>query len=138
LYGFGFKNPSQSVWLRLFGKLIMLECAQFFDLLNSVEIIFFDPNLEDFIEGLERPTLAKILRTLDLLEQFGNGLGMPHSKKIGQNLFELRIRGKQEIRIFYTFRKNTIVLLSGFVKKSQRIPRQWILLAKRRLDSLAT
>ena len=68
-----------------------------FDLLNSVEIIFFDPKLEDFVAGLERPTLAKTLRALDLLEQFGNELGMPHSKKIGSGLFELRVRGRHEV-----------------------------------------
>ncbi|MFA5792579.1 MAG: type II toxin-antitoxin system RelE/ParE family toxin [Candidatus Gracilibacteria bacterium] len=56
--------------------------------------------VEKFILKLEKPTIAKVLRTVDLLEKFGNDLGMPHSKKIRHNLFELRVRGGQEVRIF--------------------------------------
>jgi len=96
-----------------------------------MDIKFCDHSIEDFIVKLDKPTLAKALRTLDLLEQFGNNLSMPHCKKIDHGLFELRVRGKQEVRIFYTFYKKTIILLTGFIKKSQRIPRQWINLAKR-------
>jgi hypothetical protein len=102
-----------------------------------MEILFFDQDIEDFVGGLERQTLAKTLRTLDLLKKFGNSLGMPHSKKIGRNLFELRVRGKHEIRIIYTFHNKSIVLLLGFIRKNQRIPRHWIVLARKRLDSLA-
>lgn len=101
-----------------------------------MEIRFFDQTIEDFITRLEKPILAKTLRTLDLLEQFGNHLGMPHRKKMGSNLFELRVRGKQEIRIFYTFNKKVIILLFGFIKKSQRTPKRCIDLAKKRLNSL--
>jgi hypothetical protein len=63
-----------------------------------------------------------VLRSIDLLAEFGNTLGMPHSKHIKKNLFELRIRGRQEIRIFYTFSKSQAVLFYGYVKKSQKIP----------------
>ena len=85
-------------------------------------IRIFDDSLEKFIHSLEKSTIAKVLRTTDLLEAFGSRLGMPHSKKVGANLFELRVRGNQEVRIFYTFQKTSIILLHGFVKKSQRTP----------------
>ena len=66
----------------------------------------------------------------------GGKLGLPHSKKVSTNLFELRIRGRQEVRIFYTFQKRNVIILHGFVKKSQRIPRREIEQAKRRLRDL--
>ncbi len=47
-----------------------------------MEIKFFDNLLEKFISNLEKPTIAKILRTIDLLESFGQQLTMPHSKKV--------------------------------------------------------
>lgn len=81
-----------------------------------------DKSIDAFLLALEKPTQAKAIRALDLLEEFGYRLGMPHSKKVGKELFELRIRGKQEVRIFYAFRKNNIILLHGFIKKSQKIP----------------
>jgi len=89
-----------------------------------MEIQIFDESLEKFIKSLEKPTVAKVLRTIDLLELFGPRLGMPHAKRISEQLFELRIRGKQEVRIFYTFYKNKIILLHGFIKKSAKIPKK--------------
>ena len=86
--------------------------------------INIDASVEKFIQGLEVDTIAKTLRTIDLLEKFGNQMGMPHSKKVTKNLFELRIRGKQEIRIFYCFYENCICLIHGFIKKSQKTPRK--------------
>lgn len=88
---------------------------------NIMQVKLFDDKLEEFIQELEKPTLAKVLRTIDLLEKFGHQLEMPHSKKIDNRLFELRVRGQLEVRIIYTFHKDTIVLLHGFIKKSQQI-----------------
>lgn len=103
-----------------------------------MEMHILDISLEKFIKSLEKPTVAKVLRTIDLLENFGRNLGLPHSKKVSERLYELRIRGAQEVRIFYTFRKSQIFLLRGFIKKSQRIPQKEIRIAierARRLDN---
>ena len=83
-----------------------------------------DTEIEEFISSLEAYTIAKALRTIDLLEEFGSSLGMPHSKKVAAHIFELRIRGKQEVRLFYCFHKSEIRLLNGFVKKSEKTPKR--------------
>jgi len=83
------------------------------DLLDSVKT---------FIETLNETEIAKVIRTIELLEEFENKLGMPHSKHIDNGLLELRIRGKREIRIFYCFNKNKAVLLHVCVKKTQKTP----------------
>ena len=101
-----------------------------------MEIKILDSSLEEFIESLQKPTIAKVLRTIDLLEEFGSKLGMPHTKKISARLFELRIRGAQEIRIFYTFHKSQIYLLHGFIKKSERTPQKEIRTALQKLKNL--
>ena len=101
-----------------------------------MEVAFFDETIEIFLTKLEKSTIAKILRTVDLLERFGNQLGMPHSKSIGRCLFELRIRGQQEIRLFYTFNCNRAVILHGFIKKSQKIPQKELIIAQQKLLSL--
>jgi phage-related protein len=98
--------------------------------------IFFNIDVENFVRSLERSTVAKVLRVVDLLEEFGYQLGLPHSKKIDVDLFELRIRGQQEVRIFYTFKKEGITMLHGFIKKSQIIPKREIKQAKRKLKEL--
>lgn len=90
--------------------------------------------IKDFIKSLSYEIGPKVVRGIDLLEKFGNLLGMPHSKRIGPNIYELRIRGKEEIRIFYTFKKNNIYLLHAFQKKTQKIPRKEFETAIKRLD----
>jgi phage-related protein len=47
---------------------------------------------------------------------------MPYSKLVVSGLFELRIRGKQEVRLLYAFNKNSAVILHGFTKKSNKLP----------------
>lgn len=92
--------------------------------------------VEEFIKSLPPQTIAKITRTIDLLEAYGSFLNMPHSKKITHNLYELRIRGKQEIRIFYTFQKKDIYLLHVFQKKSQKTPPKELKIAIARIRLL--
>jgi phage-related protein len=101
-----------------------------------MEVNFFDDRLEEFIRELEKPTIAKILRTIDLLEHFGHQLGMPHSKKIDHSLFELRIRGQQEVRLIYVFHNNAVMILHGFLKKSQKIPQKEIIIAQQKFTTL--
>lgn len=76
------------------------------------------------------------MRTIDLLEMFGHELGLPHSKNITKNLFELRIRGIQEVRLFYTFYNRQAIILHGFVKKTERIPLRELQIANKKLRQL--
>ena len=101
-----------------------------------MDIIFFDNDLEEFVQSLTPESIVKILRTIDLLERFSYKLGMPHSKKVDENLFELRIHGSPAVRIFYTFYESKIILLHGFNKKSQKIPAIELKSAKQKLRQL--
>jgi len=103
-----------------------------------MEICVFDDSLKKFIKGLQKPAIAKVFRTIDLLEKFGQKLDLPHAKKISVRLFELRISGKQDVRIFYSFHKSQIFLLHGFIKKSQKIPQKEIKVALGKLKLLDT
>lgn len=76
--------------------------------------------------------------SIDLLEKFGPKLGTPHVKKISGSLFELRISGGQEVRIFYSFHKSQIFLLHGFIKKTQKIPWKEIKIAFQKQKLLDT
>jgi len=89
--------------------------------------------VEEFIKCLDESTIAKFIHVADLLEKYGPFLGMPHAKKITAGLYELRIRGKQEIRIIYGFVKEKIFLLHGFKKQTQKTPKKEIETALSRL-----
>ena len=60
--------------------------------------------------------------------------GMPLVKHLGKKMWELRsIIPNGIVRIFFTVKNEHIVLLHGFVKKSQKIPQQELEVAQRRL-----
>jgi len=103
-----------------------------------MEVRFINSSLGKFIGSLEKSTVARVLHSIGLLEKFGNKLYFPHTKKVSPDLFELRIHGKQEIRIFYTFHKCKIFLLHGFRKKSQKIPKKDIRIAIQKLKDIDT
>lgn len=80
---------------------------------------------------------SKIIHNVRLLKQYGNMLGLPHSKALGEGLYELRIRGKEEIRIIYCFHQNrTIYLLHAFKKQTQKLPLKEFELASKRMQEL--
>lgn len=89
--------------------------------------------VEEFLDSLSIKMRNKALNSLILLEEFGNTLREPHSKPIGDGLFELRIQFASDItRIFYFFYVgNKIILTNGFVKKTQKTPSAEIELARK-------
>lgn len=92
--------------------------------------------VEKFIRLLDKSTISKFSRNADLLEKHGPLLGMPHSKRLTKDLYELRIKGRQEVRIIYAFVSNKIYLLHGFLKKTQKTPIKEIKIAEHRFASL--
>ncbi len=101
-----------------------------------MKVIFFNSQVKKNIYSFGKVSSAKSYKQIRLLETFGNKLGMPYSKQIGRNLFELRVRGNQEIRIFYCFHQNQAIILHSFVKKSQKTPRKEIETALKRKSLL--
>lgn len=90
--------------------------------MNRVE--FARSEVYKFLLSFPDDVVAKILGDLEILDEVGHLLRPPKSKKITDNLYELRILGNPSLRIFYTFYKTKIFILHAFVKKSQKIPPQ--------------
>lgn len=68
--------------------------------------------------------VARFAHFIELLKLFGPALREPHTKALGDGLFEARLKGKETIaRIFFAYEKGRIVImLHGFIKKSQKTP----------------
>ena len=101
-----------------------------------MKTFFINPSLRDYIHSLDRSTTSKFTRLTDLLEKYDKKLGMPYSKQLQNNLYELRIRGQQEIRVFYCFHQDKIVFVHAIVKKSKKTPIQDIKTALVRIKQL--
>lgn len=90
----------------------------------SWNIAYHTPAVEAFVLSLPDGLLARYLRLTDMMLEFGANLGMPHTRAMSDGLFELRIKSKEGIaRVFYcTLVSQRIVMLHGFVKKSEKTP----------------
>lgn len=81
---------------------------------------------------------ADYLRLIFLMEEHGADLRLPHSRAMGDGLFELRCRGEEGIgRAFYcTMVGRQIVILHGFIKKTQDTPDRDLKIARQRLKDV--
>jgi phage-related protein len=69
--------------------------------------------------------------------QFGWPLGMPVVRKMETGLWEVRSRLVDRIaRVLFTVKDGKMVLLHGFIKKSEKTPQEDLNLARRRLAQL--
>ncbi len=81
----------------------------------------------------DRRTVGEDIKTA----QFGWPIGMPLIRKLASDLWEVRSRICNGIsRVMFTVDGQTMVLLHGFQKKSQRTPPADLMTAKRRLAQL--
>ena len=85
------------------------------------------------MQSKHRKTIGEDIKTL----QFGWPVGMPLARKMEDGLWELRSGISAGIaRTFFSIFDDKIVLLHGFVKKSQKTPTKELAIAKRRLGKL--
>jgi phage-related protein len=75
---------------------------------------------------------------LTVLEIYGPDLGMPHTRAMGNGLFELRLKSSDGIaRVFYcTMIGKRIVILHQFTKKTQKTPPNELATARRRMKEI--
>ena len=102
----------------------------------SVE--YYHPKVLAEIEEWPVEVLADYARLLELLMDHGPNLRLPHSRSLGDGLFELRPRGRSGIgRAMYCFLVGKrVVVVHAFVKKTQQTPDQDLKLARKRVKEL--
>lgn len=90
-----------------------------------------EPVLE-WLKSLNRDDRKKIGSSLKTVE-YGFPLGMPISRYMGDGLYEVRINLDNRIaRVLFCVEDNKMILLHGFIKKSEKTPKQDLELAQDR------
>ncbi len=90
--------------------------------------------VREFIDGLSKKAKARVYASLEMLARQGNQLRMPQSRSLSHGLHELRIPHPEgPFRIIYCFLPGRrIVLLHGFVKRTEKISARDLKLARAR------
>jgi len=101
-------------------------------------IQYFNARVKEEIERWPVGIYADFLRLVQLMERHGADLRMPHSRAMGQGIFELRCKGQEGIgRAFYcTMVSRQIVVLHSFIKKTQETPDRELAVARKRLKEV--
>jgi len=106
-----------------------------------LEVVFYrtesgNEPVREWLQGLskqDKKTIGGDIKTV----QYGWPLGMPVVRKLDQGLWEVRSRlDKRIARTLFTVHGDHMVLLHGFIKKSEKTPREDLQLAKDRKAKL--
>jgi phage-related protein len=102
------------------------------------DVEYFHPRVLAEIESWPGDVLADYAHLVELLAEHGPNLRLPHSRAMGDGLFELRAHGRSGIaRAFYCFLiGRRIVVVHAFVKKTQQTPDKELKLARKRVKEL--
>ena len=90
--------------------------------------------IDRFLNSLSSKQQVKILRIFQSIREYGLSSVLPHIKKLTRTpLWEIRILGKDNIRVLYAVPYlNTVIVLHGFIKKTQKTPQEEIETALKR------
>lgn len=102
------------------------------------QIEYFHPKVLAAIEAWPVDVLADYAHLVELLAEYGPNLRLPHSRAMGDGLFELRPRGKSGIgRAFYCFLVGRrVVVVHAFIKKTQQTPDKELKIARTRMKEI--
>ncbi|SAL22690.1 bacteriophage protein [Caballeronia cordobensis] len=85
------------------------------------------------LDAADKKAIGADIKTV----QIGWPLGMPLVRKLKKGLWEVRIHLHQRIaRVLFTVKHGEMILLHGFIKKSQALPRNDFELAEARMKDV--
>lgn len=103
-----------------------------------LQVIFFhNPSgrepVREWLKAMDKEDRTLIGEDIKLV-QFRWPLGMPLVRKLAPDLWEVRshLSTGRIARVFFTVHKTELVLLHGFIKKSQKTPNNELALAQER------
>lgn len=104
----------------------------------SYSIHYYSEAVQAVILDLPATLQARYIGLTDRMRMVDANLGEPHTKAMGDGLFELRLMGAEGIaRVMYcTLSGRRIVILHGFIKKTQKTPRAELETAIRRMKEI--
>ena len=104
----------------------------------TYSIEFFNESVQgeifDWPDGIQ----ASFTRIAEQMQEHGPNLGMPYTRPFGDGLFEIRAKGREGIgrAFFCTLVGRRVVILHGFIKKTEQTPAKELRIARQRLKEV--
>ena len=89
-----------------------------------------DPRVDKEIRSLSRIDSSRVVKVIELFRDYGFSLPTLYLKKITKNLWELRTG---RFRLLFGLVKGETIIVSIFLKKTQKTPKKEIELALKRI-----
>lgn len=101
-------------------------------------IEFYNAAVQTEITGWPTGISASFTRIAEQMVQSGPNLGLPYTRPLGDGLFEIRAKGREGIgrAFFCALVGRRIVILHGFIKKTQQTPAKELKLARKRFKEV--
>ncbi len=97
-------------------------------------IEFFNEAVEAEIMAWPVGIRASFTRITERITEYGPNLGLPYTKAMGSGLFEIRAKGPEGIgrALFCTVVGDRVIIVHGFIKKTEQTPAHALDIARRR------
>lgn len=98
------------------------------------KIRFYNEKIKKEISKWPNGIYADFAKIVKSMQIYGSYLGDKKTSYVEKGLFEIRAKGKEGIgRAFYcTMKGQEIIILHGFIKKTQKTPKKELEIARKR------
>jgi phage-related protein len=104
----------------------------------NYQLLFFNAKVQASIEAWPAGISASFVRIAEQMVISGPNLGMPYTRPFGDGLFEIRAKGAEGIgrAFFCCIVGRRVIILHGFIKKTQTTPSKELEIARKRLKEI--
>jgi phage-related protein len=104
----------------------------------SYTLEFYSESVQDEILDWPDGIQASFTRIAEQMLEHGPNLGMPYTRAFSEGLFEIRTKGREGIgRAFFCMHVGRrVVILHGFIKKTEQTPAKELRTARQRLKEV--
>ena len=99
---------------------------------------FYSDSVQDEVLSWPEGIQASFTRIAEQMVEHGPNLGMPYTRPFGDGLFEIRAKGREGIgrAFFCTLVGRRVIILHGFIKKTEQTPAKELRTARLRLKEV--
>ena len=106
--------------------------------MRTWEVSFWDEKVEKQALSMPKGIRVRLIKLIEIMEKRGANLGLPHTRSMGQGLFEIRVKAPEGLgRFFYATKVGKqIIILHCFIKNTQETPKHHLDIARTRLKQV--